>query len=271
MTPTKSLLALSFVLAAALAVHPRNKSPDLQRTVKVKIAVDEEYRRRPLQFLETRKWLAAASYFFTKNFGLAFHIDEVKYWSSDNSQNTLSGLFQDLYEKMERGESEIVLGFTGQIRRESQVGGVASYRHGYALVKRMKSEYLIRVTVIHELCHLFGAVDLEKERSIMNKEEPRLECDGFSRQIISLNAGRSFDPAQFPLSARAMDSAMALYMTRKRLGRGEEGVPTMLAIFYLERKDYEAAIRECLEAQMIAPRDPAIQKLLVFARQQRRG
>jgi tetratricopeptide (TPR) repeat protein len=263
------LLAALILLAAALPIHTRELYPSGLRTVRVRIAVDEEFRRRTFQFLETRKWVAAASYFFEKNFGLALQIEDLKYWSSDNSQRTLSGLFQDLYEDIERGESDIVLGFTGQIRSESEVSGVASYRHGYALAKRMKYEYLTRVTVIHELCHLFGAVDLEKERSIMNKDEPRIECDEFTRQIIRLNRNRRFDPANFPLSPEDMNSALAFYLERKRLNRGEPGVPLMLAIFYLEMEDYEKAILECLEAEKIAPQDPAVQRLLRLAQQRK--
>jgi len=166
-------LAAFLLWAHSLPFHSHEVNPSLQRTVRVKIVVDEEFRRRPLQFLETRKWVTAASSFFQKNFGLAFQIQDLKYWSSDNSKATLSGLFRSLYERMERGESDFVLGFTGQIRSESEVNGVASYRHGYALVKRTGNEYLNRVTLIHELGHLFGAVDLEKEASVMNKDEPR--------------------------------------------------------------------------------------------------
>jgi len=263
------LCAAFILLGAAFPIPTRKLDPGGLRTVRVKIAVDEEFRRRTYQFLETRKWVAAASYFFEKNFSFALQIADLKYWRSDNSKRTLSDLFQNLYEEIERGESDIVLGFTGQIRSESEVSGVASYRHGYALVKRMKYEYLTRVTVIHELCHLFGAVDLEKERSIMNKNEPRLEFDEFTRQIIRLNRNRRFDPAVFPLSTEDTNSAIGFYLERKRLNRGEAGVPIMLAIFYLEMEDYEKAIQECLEAEKIAPQDAAIQKLLRLAQQRK--
>jgi len=269
MTLRNCTLAVFFLLAAALSIHAREVNPSVQRTVRVKIVVDEEFRRRPLQFLETRKWVTAASSFFQKNFGLAFQIQDLKYWNSDNSKATLSGLLQNLYEEIDRGESDIVLGFTGQIHSESEVSGVASYRPGYALVKRMRNEYLTQETVIHELCHLFGAVDLEKEASIMNKDEPRLECDEFTRQIIRLNINRRFDPAMFPLPAEDMNSALSLYLERKCLNRGEASVSIMLAIFYLEMKDYAKAIRECLEAERIAPHEPAIQTLLRLAQQRR--
>jgi len=52
--------------------------------------------------------------------------------------------------------------------------------------------------------------------------------------------------------------------------RGEAGVSVMLAIFYLEMRDYKKAIRECLEADRISPHEPAIQTLLKLAQQLRR-
>jgi len=217
--------------------------------------------------LKTRKWVTTASRFFERHFSLSFQISEFNSWTSDNSRTVLSGLLQNLYEEIERGESDIVLGFTGQIHSDSAASGVASYRHGYALVKRMKNEYITALTVVHELCHLFGAVDLEKELSIMNKAEPRLECDEFTRQIARIHLSRGFDPAVFPLSADDMGSAANLYLTRKQLHLREAGVSVMLALIYLEMKDYEKAAQECLEADRLEPHDPMIQVLLRLASQ----
>ena len=262
MAPRKIVLTASLVLAAALALHSGEVKPSVQRTVKVKVAIDEEFRQRPLQWLKAERWVSTASQFFETNFGLSFKISEFKSWTSDNSKTALPGLLQNLYEKVGRGKSDIVLGFTGQIQRDSVATGVASYRHGYALVKRMKNEYVTALTVVHELCHLFGAVDLEKEVSVMNEDEPCLECDEFTRRIVRLHLGRGFDPEVFPLSAEHMGSARDLYLARKELHRREAGVPIMLTIIYLEMKDYEKAVQECAEAEKLAPRDPMIQELL---------
>ena len=53
------------------------------------------------------------------------------------------------------------------------------------------------------------------------------------------------------------------------MNRGEASVSVMLAIFYLEMKDYEKAIRECLEAEKITPHEPSIQRLLKLAYQRK--
>lgn len=264
-------LAAVFLLAAALPIHSREVNPGAQRTVRVKVAIDEEFRQRPLQWLKAERWVSTASRFFETNFGLSFKISKFNSWTSDNSKTALPGLLQNLYDEIGREGSDIVLGFTGQIHRDSVATGVASYRHGYALVRRMKDEYLSAVTVVHELCHLFGAVDLEDESSIMNEDEPRLECDEFTRRIVRLHLGRGFDPAVFPLSAEDMGSAINLYQERKELHRREAGVPLMLTIIYLEMKEYERAAQECLEAEKLAPRDPMIQELLKLVSQKKSG
>jgi len=262
-------LVAVFLLAAALPIQSRVVNPGPQRTVRVKIAIDEEFRKQPLHLLKARKWVTTASQFFDKHFGLSFEVSEFKSWTSANSETALSGLLHDLYEAIPSGESEIVLGFTGQIGSDSAASGVAAYRHGYAVVKRMKNEYTTALTVTHELCHLFGAVDLEGELSIMDKDEPRFECDEFTRQIVRLHLGRGFDPAVFPLSAKGMVSALDSCLARKKLHRKEAGVPLMLAVIYLEMEDFEQAIKECLEAEKIAPRDPMIQELMSLASQKR--
>jgi Metallo-peptidase family M12 len=269
MASSRCVLAVACLLAAAHPVQSGEANPGALRTIKVKIAIDEEFRQQPLQWLKAEKWVSTASRFFETNFGVSFKVSGFKSWTSDNSKTALPGLLQNLYEKIGREGSDIVLGFTGQIRGDSRATGVASYRHGYALVKRMKNEYITALTVVHELCHLFGAVDLEKESSIMNKDEPRLECDEFTSRIIRLHLGRSFDPAVFPLSAEDMSSAMNLYQERKKLHRSEEGVPLMLTIIYLEMKDYDKAVKECLEAEKLAPHDPLIQELLKLTSQKR--
>jgi hypothetical protein len=263
------ILAVVYIFAAALSLYSGEVKPSVQRTVKVRVAIDEEFRQRPLPWLKAEKWVSTASGFFETNFGLSLKISGFKSWTSDNSKTALPGLLQNLYEDVGREGSDIVLGFTEQIRGDTWATGVASYRHGYALVKRMKNEYVTALTVVHELCHLFGAVDLEKEMSIMDKNEPRLECDEFTRQIVRVHLGRGFDPAVFPLSAEDMSSARELYLARKELHRREEGVPLMLTVIYLEMKDYEKAIRECREAEKLAPHDPMIQELLKLISQKR--
>ncbi len=241
----------------------------MKKTIRLKIAIDEESRRLPgLAVLEVKKTVAASSRFFRKHFGLSLEILEIVRWHSDNTKWSLEELFDDLFSTVERGDSDIVIGFSGQIRSESKVFGVASYDQGYILVKKPSNFSISRVILTHELCHIFGAVDLEMETSLMNKDNPKLECDDFTRRIVHLHRNRRFGRGVFPLSPEDQKIAVSLYQGRKILRRREAGLSLRLAALYLEIRESEKAIRECLEAERIAPGHPAIRTLLEIAYRQ---
>ncbi len=223
------------------------------RTIKVKIAVDEEWRKRPGGVYEIRKWMASASKFFEKYFGLRLETTHFAPWASDNSKCSLIALCSDLYEKVDRGDCDIVVGCTYQIPGISEPGGVAAYLHGYILMRRVRSDNMNRLTLIHELCHLFGAIDLKEKKSIMSSSGPQLACDEFTSKIVRLHKDRRFDRKHFPLPSASLNSAIALYLERKQLNRRETGVNIMLALLYVRKENYGAASRECLEAELIDP------------------
>jgi hypothetical protein len=60
-----------------------------------------------------------------------------------------------------------------------------------------------------------------------------------------------------------------MYEKRKSLRRQEAGLSLRLAAIYLERRDSEMAIRECLEAERLAPWDPAVWTFLELAYRQK--
>jgi hypothetical protein len=248
---------LGCVILSCLCLFALGRSADrklgLIRTIKVKIAVDEEWRKRPDGVYEIRKWMASASKFFEKNFGLRLEITKVVPWASDNTKGNLIALCPDLYRKVDRGDCDIVVGCTYQIPGISEPGGVAAYLHGYILMRRVRSDSMNRLALIHELCHLFGAVDLEEKKSIMSASDPELACDEFTSQIVRLHKNRRFDRAHFPLPLSSLDQAIALYLKRKQLDRREAGINIMLALLYVRKENYSAASRECLEAELIDP------------------
>ena len=266
--------AASLFVLLIVPVHSWNVGAerDPHRTIKLKIAVDEEFRRLPApSLLEVKKTVAASSGFFKKHFGLSLKIQEVVRWRSDNTKWTLEELFDDLYDSVGRGDCDVVIGFSGQIRSESRAFGVASYDQGYILVKRSLNSYVSKTVLTHELCHVFGAVDLEMEESVMNEGRPDFEADEFTKQIVRLHENRRFGPGIFPLGPEDQETAIALYERRKNLRLREAGLSLRLAAIYLEMRDSEKAIRECLEAEKIAPGDPAIRLFLEMAYRQKAG
>lgn len=254
------LTALLF--CAFLRGFPQSQRPGAMRTVRLKIVVDEELRRRPAWSVEVRRWVNSCSPFFEENFGLRLQIQHLGLWSSDNIKYCLADLFADLSTKVERGDCDIVVGVTAQISGMSEPNGLASYLRGYAIIRRLPRSGLNKRAFIHELCHLFGAVDLEEKISIMNKTNNYLHCDRFTRRIVVAHKDRRFDGTSSWLDPEAREFAISLYEQRKELGRREVGICIMLAVLCLEKGDYERALRECLEAERMEPGLPGLQGLL---------
>jgi hypothetical protein len=266
--PLPAVIVFLFTLVPAHSLNG-DRQAEARRTIRLKVALDEEFRRRADLVFEVKKTVAASSRFFEKHFGLSLKIEEIVHWHSDNTRWTLEDLCDDLYNAVERGDSDVVVGFTRQIRGDARVNGVASYEQGYVLINRFVGSYLSRVIFVHELCHVFGAVDLEMETSIMNKDSPQLECDDFTGQVVRLHRHRRFGSGIFPLTPDGQDSAITLYEQRKGLRRREAGLCLRLAALYLEKRESEKAIRECLDAERIAPGDPAIRTFLELAYRQK--
>jgi len=193
-------------------------------------------------------------------------IHQWEYWYSDNMRGSLDDLMVDFYSNVRRGDCDIVVGYTDQIPDRADLSGVASYRYGYILLRRKKSDYVNRAILIHELCHLFGAIDVTEGSSIMNKYEPRIVCDEFTARIIQLHRNRRFSSVFFPLSPEDMESAIILYNQKREREGSQAEISIMLAQIYIEKRDYEKAIKECLEAERLEPDNPAVRGLLDIAR-----
>ena len=138
------------------------------RNVDLKIAFDEEFRSRNGWRLEIKRLIRDSSVDFEKRFGLRFRIKSYEPWFSDYTRKSLFGLLNDLRKKVPQKDCDVVLGFTSQQRLEYDLSGIASYLHGYVLIRRLPSESAMKTLLKHELGHLFGAIDLEEKSSIQS-------------------------------------------------------------------------------------------------------
>jgi tetratricopeptide (TPR) repeat protein len=211
----------------------------------------------------------SASRYFLKNFGLELRIEDIEPWISDNAKGSIYDLMADLIKKKSRFGYDIVLGFTAQPFLGPESSGIASYLNGYVLVQKLKEDSLNTLTLIHELCHLFGAIDLVEDYSIMARGNPQVYCDEFTRRIVRINKDRSFESGVFPLAPDKIGAAISLYKQRKALNRREVGINIFLALFYVQIKDYDQAIKECLEANKIDFGLPVVRSLLRTARERK--
>lgn len=226
------------------------------RIVNLKIVVDEEFRIIPTWRSDINWLIRRASEEFEKRFSISLRMDLLDGWISDNAHNTVYGLLNDLRKKVSQDNYDIVLGLTGQHCTSQGLSGAATYLHGYIILKESKlweprSKTFMKSLLLHELCHLFGAVDLNEKSSIMNRKNPGSKFDEFTRRIVLLNRNRNFNPHVFPLPESQLDEAIAVYKQRKKLNRKEADIHIMLALFYLEKKDYKSTLNECFQAIQI--------------------
>ena len=265
-SPFLSLQILCIFLFLTVVTHkivfPEHLST---RTINIKIAVDGEFGSMENWPLEIKRIVRDSSKNFENNFGIKFKIKSLESWSSDDSLNSMFELLNDLIRKVPQEESDVVLGFTAQRNIQEDLVGVASYLSGYILVRGLKSRNMMTSALTHEFSHIFGAVDLNEEGSIMDTKNRGTEFDDFTTQIILLNKFRSFNPYQFPLLKSELDEAISIFNQRKRMNRGEADIHVSLALIYLEKESYDSVIEECNLAMDINPDLPEIYNLLGIA------
>jgi tetratricopeptide (TPR) repeat protein len=235
------------------------------RTINIKVAFDEEFYLNSKWKLTLRRVISASSRKFEKHFGIKLKVIDYENWKSDDSLNRVYDLINDLRKKVLLNDCDIVVGFSGQRTRRDDISGAAIYLRNYAVVKRMRSEQATSLVLTHELCHLFGAIDLHEKGSIMDMNNVGMDFDAFTTRLVLLNRNRNFIPHIFPLERGKWDKVITLYKERKRLERKEVDINVMLATFYVEKKECDSAIAECLEFLESYPNSAEIHNLLGIA------
>ncbi len=261
-TPIPSLIFMTVALLAPIPI-PGRKVP--VREVTVKVVVDEEFRRGYDGPQVLPPIIDRVSERFREKFRISFKVMEYGTWRSDNSRHFLFDMLDDLRRKTGKAGCDIVLGVCGQSLKEGQYAGMASYMTGYVLLREPPFLALRSDVLEHELAHLFGAVDLREPGSIMDMARIGNDYNEFLTHIISLNRERSFEPYVFPLSQSRCNRAIELYRGRKNLWGDEPDVLVMLALLYLEDKQYPAVEKECREILGIRPDIPEVHSLLGIA------
>lgn len=255
------------LLVVFFALFVKTVSPEIQplRVVHINVVVDEEYKRAEGWREDTSRLIASASMVYEKSFGIRLKIKDFGFWTSDNSHLSLLELLNDLQRSVFPPDSDIVLGLTGQPHLNTDLNGVASYLYGYALLRHNPSFSSMRITLLHEISHLFGAVDIFEKGSIMSSKSPDVKFDAFTERITFLNKQRRFNPYVFPLQGIILDEAEALYRERILSHPHELDNYVFLALIDLEKENYEQMITECREAMKINPQLPELHNLLGIA------
>ena len=99
--------------------------------------------------------------------------------------------------------------------------GIADYLNGIIVLKYLTAKGGMPFVLFHEICHLFGAVDLEEKGSLMSRTAPLFRLDAFTESIMRANRDRLFSRDDRPLSPEKIKEAVSLYAGRQSLGLGE--------------------------------------------------
>ena len=99
--------------------------------------------------------------------------------------------------------------------------GPADYPNGIIVLKYLEAKGGMPFVLLHEICHLFGAVDIEEPGSVMSLQGASFRIDRFTREIMAVNRDRSFRRGACPLTPDRAAEALAVYGRREALHLGE--------------------------------------------------
>jgi len=285
----KSFKPLLFfgVFVCLWSSHPSQLlSSDLPlRTINIKIAADVEFKSRYLWDTKIYDLINACSSRFRRNFGLRLNFKSIEYWKPPEDLNCISDAYNELRRKINTGDCDVVFGIVSSKCIQKPPYGISDYCNGYILVKHIESgedfgvqplggflktqprRYFkyrdeMKLTMLHELCHMFGAVDLDEQGSVMSDTYLGSKIDEFTRKVISSHRHRTFDETHFPLRKSQLETVIELFKDRRDLNRDEPQVMCFLANILLENGDYESAILECEKGLCLNPIQPGLLCLL---------
>ena len=232
---------------------PANKDSQT-RIVNIKIAADSEL--MPSQnFMRTiQSIIMECNREFQNHFNIGLRIQKIEYWDLEKQSISLSDSFNELTRKVFPMKCDIVLGVISDRRCKDTAFGFSSYFNGYILVKHLESKKLMTIILLHELCHVFGAVDIHEIGSIMDIDVPVQIFDKFTTKCVLLNRNRSFQLDPHPLTENQLEELISLYKNRAVRDLGEFDIHRFLAQLYLKNKEYALAEEECAKIRRFSSR-----------------
>lgn len=214
------------------------------REVSIKIALDNSLQNRNLGRVEFTRLVRDAGQIFRSHFGIHFKVKEIIFWDPNNSGGSLFSCLNDLRQQVEKTGKDIVIGVISPKHTNSLCAGISNYLNGYILLKNLNSFQSLERVLIHEFCHLFGALDIREKGSFMNITGPGYRLDAFTKKIIKLNTNRSFDLHSFPLKTPQIFTAIEYYLDRLNQHPKEFEIRIALAHLFLNAGLYSEAINE---------------------------
>lgn len=229
------------------------------RTVVLRVAADEEFRRRDHWEKTIRDNIKKVSDLFNDNFRIGFEIKDIVTWDSDDKAKDVITLAQDLYGEVGDEGVDLVVGLSGQLPPATgeMKAGAALPLGSTALVSIPEKfqESFYPLLIAHEFSHVFGAWHVKDRGSLMYQRPTMLAFDEQTARVMNLM--RQFD---FQRGVDGIDDE-----TKKELlnifedsGAGSEENPltsayTNLGTKLLNRGEYDEAVSMLQEALRLDP------------------
>jgi len=256
------LLFLHLVLAVLIfweVGYPANLPP---RTVTVKIAADSDF--IPFFDWQTRAFriFYSCAQIFERRFGIRLKIKEFDYWRPGRDCRNLRERMLELSNTIEPEGNDILLGILSSKNAPGSEWGLTSFFNGVIVLKYLDAPKSMEFLLLHELCHVFGAVDIYEKGSVMDVSCSGTRVDDFTSRLISLNQDRAFSRGVLPWPRSRINNIVSVLRERRELNPNEGGVVSSLVNLLLMSEDYESAASECEKALSHFPEHPEMLTLL---------
>lgn len=220
------------------------------RTVAIVFAVDEGFRQDALWRAQLNHLIDRASRYYGSRFELRFELAAVVSWSPHGG--SLEELLDDLRAQVRVEPGRIRVGLTAQRPPRSPEYGLASYHDAALVIAKAAREEWLTDGFLHELAHIFGALDVKSARGLMSPDQKGIELDPLNARLVALHRDRTFAPHLFPLQPAAFDRALGLY--REAVPLAPQAASLAVTQLAIEKGDYALALAAVSEALAADPR-----------------
>ncbi len=247
------------------------------REIKVQLLADSYLFQLPGATGQVESALREVAAEFKRLFALTFVPSGWSTWESDQGSRNVQELAEKFRTAIKGRGADLILAVTARSDLQSEYSGLALFKASTIIIVYTPDQAGLKKLIKHELGHVFGAVHVPDQGSVMSCSGEGHNFDAANENIIRLGRQRSFEPVVFPFSpeiqARIEGSYLKIRENITQLkeikllfsasGSGPPGQETkclsdvflMLAQLELEKNNYDRASDFCGEALLLNPGD----------------
>jgi tetratricopeptide (TPR) repeat protein len=213
----RTLLPAIAFLCAALLPAPALRAADAPqlRTVKIRFAVDETFRRLPDWQNTIRENLQVVSGIYERQFRIRFDLLDIVEWSVGGEEEYTAVVLSRLRQSVEPGDADLLIGLTNQRCLDRVRGGTTQFGAEIVVLAGCNDLGLRAMTLdntlSHEIAHVFGAFHVRSHiRSIMNSHA----ADAFdpqTKRVINLFQGLDFRRGITAFTSEQLEQYQAIW------------------------------------------------------------